>query len=100
MLNDPRDGKVYNYFMNTYPGKRPSYREVLEYVHQLSQKDQQRLREELAKPSSVKLVPPNKSASAIRKARKLADAVRKELQNTSEKSLDQTMRELRGRSWS
>jgi mRNA-degrading endonuclease RelE of RelBE toxin-antitoxin system len=86
--------------MTTYSRKQPSYREVLEYARRLSRKDQRRLQEELAKLSGVKLALPNKSASAIRKARKLADEIRKELKNKGRKSLNQTMRELRGRSWS
>ena len=86
--------------MTTYTRKHPSYREVLEYARQLSLKDQRRLREELAKQFGVKLVSPAKSADAIRHGRKLADEVRQELQKTRTKSLNQTMRKLRGRLWS
>jgi hypothetical protein len=86
--------------MTTYTQKHPSYREVLEYARRLSVRDQRRLREELARQSGVKLVSPSKSADAVRNGRKLADDVRKELQSTRSKSLNQTMRKLRGRAWS
>jgi hypothetical protein len=86
--------------MSTYTRKHPSYQEVLEYARRLSLKDQRRLREELAKLSGVKIVVPAKNADAVRHGQKLADEVRKELQRTRTKSLDKTMRRLRGRSWS
>jgi len=87
--------------MTTYTGKRPSYREVLEYARQLSRKDQRRLREELAKLSGVKLVPPSDDPKVIHSARLLANDIRKTVQAATKKqSLDDSMRQLRGRSWS
>ena len=87
--------------MSTYPGKRPSYREVLEYARRLSRRDQQRLSTELAKLSSVKLVRPSDDPKVVHSARLLADDIRKTVQSATKKqSLDDAMRQLRGRSWS
>jgi hypothetical protein len=87
--------------MATYPRKHPSYREVLEYARQLSRKDQQRLREELAKSTSVKLVLPSNDPNVIHSSRLLAKDIRKTVQDATKKqSLDDVMSQLRGRSWS
>jgi hypothetical protein len=86
--------------MSTYTGNRPNYKQVFSEAMQLSLRDQRKLREELAKLEGVTLIQPAKTPSAIRSARKLADQIRKKLQATSGQSLDDTMRRLRGRSWS
>lgn len=87
--------------MSTYPEKHPTYREVLEYARQLSQKDQRRLREELAKLSGVRLVPPSDDPEVIRSARLLASIIQKKVQAATKKqTLDDGMRQLRGRLWS
>jgi hypothetical protein len=86
--------------MATYIGKHPTFKQVFDEASRLSAQDQRRLREELSKLTGVKLVRPSNSADAIRNGRLLADEVRKELQATAAQSLDDAMRQLRGRSWS
>lgn len=87
--------------MTTYTGKHPSYREVLERARQLSLRDQRRLREELAKLSGVRLVHPSRDPKVIRSARLLAEDIRKTMRGaTAKQTLDDGMRQLRGRSWS
>ncbi|MCI0554299.1 MAG: hypothetical protein L0287_25415 [Anaerolineae bacterium] len=87
--------------MTTYSRKHPTYREVLEYARQLPRRDQRRLREELAKLSGVKLVPPSRDPKVIHSARLLAKDIQKKVQRATKKqSLDDVMRQLRGRSWS
>ena len=86
--------------MATYTSKRPTFKQVFDKVLHLSFKDQIRLRDELAKLTGVKLVHPSNTAETVRTARLLADEVRKELQATDDQSLNETMRQLRGRSWS
>ncbi len=87
--------------MTTYTRKRTNYRETLELARQLSLRDQRRLRAELAKLSSVHLVRPSRDPKVIHSARLLADEIRKIVQSaTANQSLDEDMRQLRGRSWS
>jgi hypothetical protein len=87
--------------MTTYTRKQPTYKETLELIRQLPLRDQRRLRAELAKMTSVKLVHPSRDPKAIRSARLLAAKVRKKVQSaTGQQSVDDAMRQLRGRSWS
>jgi len=87
--------------MTTYSRKQPTYKETLELIRQLSLRDQRRLRAELAKMTSVKLVRPSRDPKAIRSARLLAAKVRKKVQPaTGQQSVDDAMQQLRGRSWS
>jgi hypothetical protein len=87
--------------MTAYTRKHTTYREALELARQLSLRDQRRLRAELAKLSGVTLIQPSHDAKRIRSARLLASKVRKKLQSvTVKQTVDETMRQLRGRSWS
>jgi hypothetical protein len=91
----------YNQSMTTYTRKQPTYKETLELIRQLPLRDQRRLRAELAKMTSVKLVHPSRDPKAIRSARLLAAKVRKKVQSaTGQQSVDDAMQQLRGRSWS
>jgi hypothetical protein len=91
----------YNQSMTTYTRKQPTYKETLELIRQLPLRDQRRLRAELAKMTSVKLVHPSHDPKAIRSARLLAAKVRKKVQSaTGQQSFDDAMQQLRGRSWS
>ncbi|MEW5942126.1 MAG: hypothetical protein AB1750_20870, partial [Chloroflexota bacterium] len=83
--------------MAVYTPKRPTYKATFDLARRLSPRDRRRLLSELAKLSGVKLVSPNKTARAIQTGRNLADQVRRELQLTKTRSLDETMRQLRGR---
>ncbi len=84
----------------TRPKKRPTYTQVLEVARRLSPAEQRRLRDDLAQSSGIQLVRPTGSATARRAGRRLAKAIRTELADTATASLDETMRELRGRAWS
>ena len=87
--------------MTTYTRRRTNYREALELARQLSLRDQRRLRAELAKLSSAKLVRPSRDPKVILSARLLAEEVRKTMKSaTAKQTLDDGMRQLRGRSWS
>jgi hypothetical protein len=90
--------------MNTYvrpTRKHATYRDVLELVRQLPLRDQRRLRAELAKLPSAHLVRPTRDPEKIRIARLLAEEIRKTVQAaTANQTLDDGMRQLRGRSWS
>lgn len=87
--------------MTTYTRRHANYSEALELARQLSLRDQRRLRAELAKLSCVHLVRPSRDPKVIRSARLLADEIRKTVQSaTANQSLDDAMRQLRGRSWS
>lgn len=86
--------------MTTFTRKRPTYKTTFDLARQLSPRDQRRLLAELAKLAGVKLVTPNKTARAIRTGRNLANQIRMELQSTKNKSVEETVRQLRGRSWS
>lgn len=86
--------------MTTYSGKRPTYKTTLDLVRQLPLRDQRRLRAELAKLPSVHLVRPSRDPKVIHSARLLADEIRKIVHSaTANQSLDEGMRELRGRFW-
>lgn len=92
---------MYNLFMATYTRKRPSYRQVVEEVLQLSLRDQRRLREKLVKATSVHIVPPAKDAAKLRAAEILAEEIRQIVQAaTRGQTLDDAMSQMRGRSWS
>ena len=80
--------------------KRPTYAQILESARRLSPAEQRRLRNELAKSSVVQLVRPTGSAAARRQGRRLAKAIRAELAESVTQSLDETLRQLRGRAWS
>jgi len=87
--------------MTTYTRKRTTYRDALELARQLSLRDQRRLRAELAKLSSVNLARPSRDPKVIQAARSRAAEIRKIVQSaTANQSLDDCMRQLRGRSWS
>ena len=87
--------------MTTYTRKRTNYLEALELARQLSLRDQRRLRAELAKLSSAKLVRPSRDPKTIHSARLLADEIRKTMKSaTAKQTLDDSMKQLRGRSWS
>ena len=87
--------------MTTYTRKRTNYLEALELARQLSLRDQRRLRAELAKLSRAKLVRPSRDPKAIHSARLLADEIRKTMKSaTAKQTLDDSMKQLRGRSWS
>jgi len=62
------------------------------------------LRKPALKPSrsllTVRLVRPKGTPAAIARGRRLAIEIRKELAVLDDASLDETMRHLRGRSWS
>ena len=87
--------------MATYTRNRPTYQKVFSEVLRLSRRDQRKLQGELARLTGVVLVRPAKTSAAILSARKLADEVRKEVKALAGKeSLDDAMRQLRGRAWS
>jgi len=75
-----------------------AYRKILEAVRELRPAEQRRLRDELASMVGVQLVRPAATPAAIRRGRRLAQAVRRELAQSATGSLDETMRNLRGRS--
>ena len=84
----------------TRPQKRPTYAQVLEIARRLAPAEQRRLRDELAKSSGVQLVRPTGSTAARRQGRRLAKSIRAELAEAITTSLDETLRDLRGRTWS
>jgi len=87
--------------MTTYTRKRPTYKATFDLARQLSPRDQRRLRAELAKLSSVHVVRPSHDPKVIHLARLRADEIRKIVQSaTAKQTLDDGMRQLRGRSWS
>ena len=61
------------------------------------QRYQQLLRAEAARQY---LVPPDRSPEAVAQGKQLAAQVRQELANSLDGSLEETMADLRGRSWS
>ena len=79
---------------------RLTYRQVLENVKALSPAGQRRLRAELAKTTEVYIIRPSGSLAAIRRGRRQAAAIRKELNASMTGTLEETMVRLRGRSWS
>ena len=87
--------------MATYARKHSTYKDALDLALQLPPRDQRRLRAELAKASRAKLVRPSHDPNVIRAARLLADEIRQTARAaTTKQSLDDGMRQLRGRSWS
>ncbi|MFZ5909353.1 MAG: hypothetical protein ACOYYU_04995 [Chloroflexota bacterium] len=85
-----------------YPAqhRKSNYRKVFEAALRLNANEQRKLREELAKLTEVRLVPPAGSEKAIRDGQRLAAEIRAELAKIeTASSLDETMRQLRGRSW-
>ena len=87
--------------MTAYTRKRTTYRDALELALQLSLRDQRRLRAELAKLSSTHVVRPSRGPEVIQAARLRAAEIRKIVQSaTADQSLDDCMRQMRGRSWS
>ena len=79
---------------------RLSWQQVLQVVQELSPQEQRRLRAELEKTAGVYLVRPTGNATAIRRGRRMAKAIRVELATAANDSLDETMTRLRGQSWS
>jgi hypothetical protein len=78
---------------------RITYCQVLENVRALPLADQARLRAELEKMPSVYVLRPTRSPAAIRRGRRLAAQIRKELEGKETGTLEETMMRLRGRSW-
>lgn len=85
--------------MLTRKRPNPTYKKVLQAARALSPTEQRRLRDELANIVGVQLVPPGSSRAAIQRGRRLAKSVRAEMAAATG-TLDETMRRLRGRSWS
>lgn len=87
--------------MTTLPRRRnkPSYPQVLKAVEALSVAERLKLRDQLTNLLNVQLMRPANSEMAIRRGRRLAKTVRSEL-NKANDSLEETMAQLRGRSWS
>ncbi|OQY83708.1 MAG: hypothetical protein B6D41_16575 [Chloroflexi bacterium UTCFX4] len=79
---------------------RMTYRQVLARVRALSPADRERLRAELEKQPRVYIMRPTGSPEAIRRGRKLAEEIRKEVSEKQTGTLEETMIELRGLSWS
>jgi|GEM_PF-1273238 hypothetical protein len=77
---------------------RVTYKQVLKNVRALSPADQARLRAELEKPR-VYILEPDLSPEAVRRGQQLAEEIRKELAAKQTGTLEETMMELRGRSW-
>jgi hypothetical protein len=84
----------------TRPRKRPTYAQVLEVARRLSPAEQRRLRDELEKLAGVQLVRPDDSSAARRHGRRMARSIRAELAESVSGSLNEAMREMRGRAWS
>lgn len=79
---------------------RPTYAKILEAARALPPEEQRRLRDELTKLVGVQLMPPARDEAAIRRGRRLAQKIQAQLAAEESASLDDTMRALRGRSWS
>jgi tellurite resistance protein len=80
--------------------KNWSLQEVVEAIKTLSPTDQRILKEELNKLPEVYVMHPSLSEEAIKRGQELAQEIRDELKSQSMGTLDETMRALRGRSWS
>jgi hypothetical protein len=72
----------------------------LKDVRALPLADQSRLRAELDKTPRVYIMRPTGSPAAIRRGRRLAAEIRKELAEKETGTLEETMTRLPGRSWS
>ena len=79
---------------------RLTYGQVLEQVKQLPPADQDRLLAELEKTRRVFILEPDRSPAAIRRGRRLAAEIKKELAEKETGTLEETMIRLRGKSWS
>ncbi|MEW5717806.1 MAG: hypothetical protein AB1817_04195 [Chloroflexota bacterium] len=79
---------------------RLTYRQVLEKARALPLADQDRLRAELGRRRRVYILEPDLSPAAVRRGRRLAAEIRKELEGKVTGTLEETMIRLRGRSWS
>ncbi|RPH57184.1 MAG: hypothetical protein EHM81_11950 [Chloroflexi bacterium] len=81
--------------------RKTDYRKVFEAALRLSPAEQRQLRDDLAKLSDVKLAAPANSKGAKRAGQELAGQIRAELAAHGDiQSLDETMKQLRGRTWS
>jgi hypothetical protein len=76
---------------------RPTYNEILGAARELSPADRRRLHDELARLVGVQLVRPATTSTAIRRGRRLAKAIRAELARAPQASLEDVMRDVRGR---
>lgn len=79
---------------------RLRYQQVLESVRALPPADRSRLRADLAKLTGVYILEPDESPTALRRGRRQAAKIRKQLSAAMTGALDETMTRLRGRSWS
>lgn len=79
---------------------RLTYDQVLEGARALSPEEQERLRAELEKQPQVYILRPTGDPKAIRRGRELAEKIRKEMNANMTGTLEETMRTLRGLSWS
>ena len=88
--------------MTTLPRRKIklNYQQVLHAAQELSLRDQQRLRDELARQAGVYLLRPTGTAAAMRQGRRLAKKIQTEVAGALGDSLDEAMMQLRGRSWS
>lgn len=85
--------------ITTHRKPRPTYKQVLETIRALSPADQRRLRAELTKVSNVYILRPTGSPNAVRRGRRLAAQIRKQVSAATSGTLEETMQRLRGRSW-
>ncbi len=79
---------------------RLTYDQILEGARALSPEEQDRLRAELKKKPGVYILHPTGDPEAIRRGRELAQKIRKEVNANMTGTLEETMRQLRGLSWS
>ncbi len=77
-----------------------SYQQLLKAVRALPPRQQQQLREVLMPTEGVYLVRPSRSASAVRRGQRMAKAIQSQLAKATTGTLEETMKQLRGRSWS
>lgn len=86
--------------ITTHRKPRVTYRQVLEAAKGLSPSDQKRLRTELANQSQVSILRPTGAPAAVRRGRRLAAEIRKQVSASTTGTLEETMQRLRGQSWS
>jgi regulator of protease activity HflC (stomatin/prohibitin superfamily) len=86
--------------MNTLTRPKPTYQQVLRAARALRPADQLRLRDALQKMTSAHLIRPSGDPTAKKRGQQLAATVRAELNATANESLDETMKQMRGRAWS
>ena len=77
-----------------------TYQQLLKEVRALPPRQQQKLHNELWQATGLHFIRPSHSAAAIRRGQRLAKAIQAELAKTVTGTLDDTMRQMRGRSWS